>query len=217
MSSGRYNLRPRASRVAATRAAQELGISASKARRNTRLAPRRQQPSRPRIRLVGAWAPENRAQHLREERLRQERGNVRLIIQTRPLENPDRPQVQVTRQGVPAVVPEAQGPLPRYSIRQLPYQRIHSIHDNEKGVYVYHHRQDAQRSISSTWIGLHCVSLYDFDLRGIIWEKPKIFAHIQKLKDTKDHPVILHGRFGGRYIYTFDCRARKYTWRAPGF
>ncbi|KAK7943156.1 uncharacterized protein PG986_012269 [Apiospora aurea] len=217
MSSGRYNLRSRASRVAATRAAQELGISASEARRNTRLAPRRQQPSRPRIRLVGAWAPENRAQHLREEHLRQERSNVRLIIQTRPLENPDRPQVQVTRHGVPVVVPEAQGPQPRYSIRQLPFQRIHSIHDNDKGVYVYHHIRDAQRNICSTWIGLHCVSLYDFNLGGTIWENHKMFTRIQKLKETTDDPVILHGRFGDRYLYTFDCRARKYTWRAPGF
>ncbi|KAK8044952.1 hypothetical protein PG993_004976 [Apiospora rasikravindrae] len=216
MSSDRYNLRPRASRVAATRAAQELGISASEARRNTRLASRRQQPPRPRIRLVGAWAPENRAQHLREERLRQERSNHHVIIQTRPLENPDRPQIQLIRHAVPAIVPEAQGQRPHYSLRQFPHQRIHSIHDNKKGVYVYHHKRDAQRNISSTWLGLQCVSLYDIDLRGTIWENHGMFAYIQKLKETTDHPVILHGRFQGSYVYTFDCRTREYTWRAPG-
>ncbi|KAK8069365.1 hypothetical protein PG994_005981 [Apiospora phragmitis] len=218
MSSTRYNLRPIASRVAATRAAQELGISASEARRRVgRPASRRQQPRPIRIRLAGAWAPENRAQLLREERLRHEQSSYHLIIQNRPLENPDKPRLQVTRHSVPSVHREAPGQQPVCSIRQYAHQRLHSIHDNKKGAFVYHHMRDAGRDINTTWLGRWCVSLYDFNLRSTIWENPGMFNFIRMLKDTTDEPLILNGRVGDRHVYNFDCRTHQYTWKAPGF
>ncbi|KAK7931854.1 hypothetical protein PG985_002566 [Apiospora marii] len=213
MASGRYNLRPTASRVAATRAAQELGIPASEARRNrARQASRRQRQQR-RIRLVGAWTPENMAQTLREERLRHQINNYHIIIQTRPAE---RPQAEVISHPVPSL-PEVQGKQQPFSVQQLAYQRLHSIHDNEKGTYVYHHKRDARRNIIATWFGRICVCLYDFDLRGTIWENPGVFEYIDMLKHTSDEALHLRGVINGRHIFTFDSRLRQYIWNAPRF
>ncbi|KAK7992167.1 hypothetical protein PG996_012818 [Apiospora saccharicola] len=216
MASGRYNLRSTPSRVAATRAARELGIPASEARRNVRArpAPRRQQPRR--ISLVGAWAPENIAQTVREERLRHQTNNYHIIIQTRPYENLDRPQVEVIRHTIPSL-PEGQDQHRPYSVQQLAYQRLYSIHDNELGVFVYHYKRDARRNIIATWFGRICVSLYDLDLCGTIWENPGVFNYIQMLKHTSDEDLHLRGVINGRHIYTFDCRTRQYAWKIPRF
>ncbi|KAK8098591.1 uncharacterized protein PG998_014077 [Apiospora kogelbergensis] len=265
MSFSRYSLRPTARRVAATRAANELGTPASEARHVVRSASGQQrQRERPcRIRVVGYWSPENRAARIEELHQPEAAVNYRLIIQTRALENPDRPRVQVIRPPAAAPPPDVvvkqeqqdlqqdlqqqqqpqqqQQQLPQlpdqeqvqdiqqleqhhfrcqrhlYSIRYRPHLRLHSIHDNQKGQYVYHQQRDAHRTIYSTWLGPHCISLYDFDLTGCIWESPGVFDFIRRVKDTTDLPLILQGLIDGQHVSTYDCRTRQHTWKAAGF
>lgn len=156
------------------------------------------------------------AQTLREERLRHQTSNYHIVIQTRPAENPEMPQAEVLRHPVPSL-PEVQGQQQPFSIKQLAYQRLHSIHDNEQGTFVYRQKRDAHRNIIATWFGRICVSLYDIDLSRTIWENPGVFEYIEMLKHTSGEVLHFRGVIDGRHIFTYDCRIRKYIWNAPRF
>lgn len=273
MASVQCSRRPIVSRVAATRAAHELGIPASEARRQARSAsaPGQQRRQAPRIRIVGRYSPENRAQEVKEESPQpqpqpqhEEAINYHLIIQTRPLEHPDKPQCEVIRRPAAAapapavhvkleedeeeqeqrpqqqqqqrrrqlpphqdqeqvqdieqvVFRQARRQWDAYNIHSFAHQHLHSIHDRVQRKFVYHWRRDAGRNICSTWFGRWCVSLYDMDLKGYIWQSPGIFDFIRRLKDTTDIPLILSGRVDGRLVSTYDCRTRQRTWKAADF